>query len=104
MKSEIFLKNELEQLLKANWTKIINKEQLLKTILEHVRDNNYTLIDASSSFKLTVTKVTLHSNIIEFCVEFSIPKSEKSVFGTHIYHLDLSGNFSLKEVYGLNNI
>jgi hypothetical protein len=97
--------NKLEHLLLTNWADIIDRTQMLRLVLTHAQNSDYRLLEQSKipprQVKLTITKFSLvESNKFEVWAEFSVPKNEGVVVGTHVLSLSLSGEMNLKESYG----
>lgn len=110
--NKIILFDAFEQVLLANWSSFLDKTQLLKIVLEHARNNEYStsLQDKipPRHTKVTLTKFTPKNKKFLIWVEFTIPKEEGVVVGSHVYDLMFDGELVLTESYGkyfcLNNI
>lgn len=101
----IINQNKLEQLLQSHWAEVIDQTQILRFVLTNAQRINYQSIKQPEipprQMKLTVTKFSLmNSYEFEVWAEFSIPKGEGVVVGTHILSLSLSGDIDLKESHG----
>lgn len=104
---EILNQIKLEQLLKTNWTEFIDQTQFLRLVLTNANEqhNNYQTLNQLEiplkQIKLSITKFSvINSCKFEVWAEFSIPKDNGVLVGTHVFEMDLSGNFNLKESYG----
>lgn len=99
-------RQELLKVLKENQSKIFIGSQLFKQALIDARDSHYPTVvprDPAINLKAKVilSKIDLTSNNqFEIWVEFTVPREEGTVVGTHVYNFCLDGNFSLKETYG----
>lgn len=98
---------KLEQLLQTNWTEFINASQLMRLILEHVRNTNFKILQEqnknSRCVKLTISKILIQNTedtLLELWVEFTVPKSKDIVIGTVILHANKTGSWWIKESYG----
>lgn len=102
----MFLNQEkFEQLLLANWTTFLNQNLLLKKVLEDVRDSELPKTIQEDippvSTKVTITKFRIKDNTgFELWIEFTVPKDQGVVVGSHVYALKLDGEMILKENYG----
>lgn len=100
---KILLTENLENLLQKHWTDFINYNQLMKIVLERVRDSQFQELKQQNfipkPFQIGVTKIIAKDNL-ELWVEFSIPKSNGVVIGTALLDLKLNGDFDLKECFG----
>ncbi len=113
--------SKLETLLQSKWTEFIDKTQFLRIVMEHVRDRDYKVHDTKNpppkQMKLSITKfapfqsslpfagvdtcnVTRNNLEFEVWAEFSIPKGNGVVIGTHIYRLELTGDITLEQIFG----
>lgn len=98
---------KLDQLLQANWTQLLDRTTLMRILLEDVRDTSYQVVEqetvSPAHMKLTITKfVPCCKTKFELWVEFTVPKSEGIVQGSHIYHLDFDGELTLQSTYGVH--
>jgi len=96
---------KLEQLLQSHWAEVIDQTQMLRFVLTNAQRINYRSIKQleipPKQMRLTVTKFSLVDSCeFEVWAEFSIPKGEGVVVGTHILSLSLSGEIDLKESHG----
>lgn len=103
----------LEQVLQAHWTEFLDPVQVMRVVMEHVRDTKFKVIRQAEipprHVKVTVTKVSVFlgkdelpclKEQLEVWIEFSIPKDAGVVIGTYTGVLGLSGDFRLKESFG----
>jgi len=105
MAKSLFLRSKLESLLQSRWTEFLDRAQVMRTVLENVRDTDYReILQAElppNRVKLSVTKIAIQpSHAFEVWIEFSVPKDPGVVIGTNVYTLDLTGKFELKDSYG----
>jgi hypothetical protein len=100
----MFIKENLEQLLKANWTKFIDKNSLIRYVLEKARESNYRTLPTNTpqkQLKISITKVHIIENGFELWVEFSVPVNGGMAIGTHVLHLNINTNeIQLYESHG----
>jgi len=97
--------SKLEHLLQSKWTEFIDKTQLMRTVMEHVRDGEYTIQEITDpppqQMKLSLTKFAPNVGLsFEVWAEFSVPKGPGVVIGTHVYRLELTGELKLEQIYG----
>lgn len=105
MTKSLFIRSNLESLLQSRWTEFLDRAQIMRTVLENVRDTDYMeSIQAElppNRVKLSVTKIAIQpSHAFEVWIEFSVPKGTGIVVGTNVYTLRLTGEFELKDSYG----
>ena len=102
--NKILLKNELEQLLLTNWTQILDRVQLMKTVLEHACNSEFRKIEQEEipqrHTKIVVTKFSPNNNNFSVWIEFSVPRENGVVIGSQVYSLSLSGELTLQENFG----
>ncbi len=100
----ILIKEKLELLLQSKWTEFLSKPHLMCMCLEIVRDTAYKTLkqDEKIQLRISVTNFMITESPSEFEVwaEFSIPKDNGVVIGTHIFSLSLNGVIKLKETHG----
>lgn len=102
---KIVKQKKLEQLLQLHWAEILDQTQILRFVLTNAQRINYRLIEQAEippkRMKLTITRFSLTDSCeFEVWAEFSIPKGEGVVVGTHILSLSLYGELRLKESHG----
>lgn len=101
---KLVVKQQLESLLTSRWADFLDREQLLKTVLEIARDADYKVIEQQNipprQIKLSVTKFNTEKTGFEVWIEFTVPRDNGVVVGTHILSLQLSGEFQLNQTYG----
>lgn len=101
---KMILTEKLEQLLLATWASFINKSQFLKTVLEHARNTEYPVSRQVEipprQIKMILTKFRPEGQTFSVWVEFTVPKDEGVVVGTHVYSLTLNGELALVETFG----
>lgn len=98
-------KNSLGQLLQRNWTLFLDKTILIRKVEEHARNAEVRIVRAKEvprpQTKLTITKFEPFDKLVfEIWVEFSVPKGNAVIVGSHIYHLGLDGELELIETLG----
>jgi hypothetical protein len=102
--NKIILSNVFEQILLANWASFLDKRQLLKNVLEDARNNEYPISLQEEipprHIKMTLTKFSTTNNMFTIWIEFTVPKEEGVVVGSHVYNLKLNGELSLVESFG----
>lgn len=100
----VILNEKLEALLLANWATIMDKTRLLKVVLEHARNTEYSTLEQAQlpprHTKVQVTKFRPDGCKFSVWVEFTVPKGEGVVVGTHVYSLNLDGELILLETFG----
>lgn len=109
---ELIVKQKLEHLLQAHWADFIDERQLLRIVLETARDAKYKVIEQQNlppkQIKLSVTKFGVEEKAFEVWTEFTVPREDGVVIGTHVFSLTLSGELQLIDTYGtfcvLNNV
>jgi hypothetical protein len=100
-------KDELTRVLMENHSKFINSTQIFKQTLLDVRDSHYQTVipkdpSVSTKTKVIISKFDIRiNNQLEIWVEFSVPRQDGNVVGTHIYNINLDGTFELKETHGV---
>ena len=101
--SAVILNEKLQQLLVAHWADVLDRNLLIKQVLESVRDTDYPTLHSSVKNKMefSVTKFNVANDLtFEVWIEFTAPKGDGVVIGTHVYRLSLDGNLSLLKSYG----
>ncbi len=101
----MLLKQKLAQLLKAHWTEILDQTQLMKLVLENVRDGDFPI---RSGLRLRHPKQTIisvtHFNVegdgFVIWIEFQAPRDGSMAIGTQVYSLGLNGEVHLQKNYG----
>ena len=92
-----------EQLLLSHWTEILDKNLLIKAVLEITRDSDFTVLTSENvpakKFEFTITKFAMADQGFDLWVEFSVPKQEGMVIGTYVFQLG-HNDLQLKESYG----
>ena len=72
--------------------------------MEFARDSEYRAVYQPEippkQFQLSVTNFVTKENGFEIWIEFSFPRENGIVVGTHVAHLSLSGRLNLKESHG----
>lgn len=99
----MIIKNKLEKLLLAHWADVLDRQRFMAAVLEHARDSQYPVIEQEpprNHIQLSVTKFETIKDGFELWAEFSAPKENGVVIGTHIFSLSLSGELLLKDTYG----
>lgn len=102
---KILIADKLEKLLQLNWTEFLDKQQVMRLCLEHSSNETYKTLKQKEipkvQFKVSVTKISVTNlNEFEIWIEFSVPKNNGVIVGTHILSLDLSGEAKIKKSYG----
>lgn len=101
---KLMVKQKLESLLTSRWSDFLDKEQLLKTVLEIARDTDYKVIEQQNvpprQIKVSVTRFSIENTGLEAWIEFNVPKDDGVVIGTHVFMFELSGEFQLTATYG----
>lgn len=100
----MIVKQNLEHLLKAHWSEFTDHRQLMRMVLETARDAQYQTIKQQSTppqeIKLSITKCDIKEKGLEVWAEFTIPKEDGVVIGTHILFLKFTGEYQLINTYG----
>jgi len=96
---------KLETYLSQRWTEFVDKTQLMRTVLEHVRDGEYRTSDddpPNSNHKVSISFHPSASKLyeLEMWAEFTAPKNNGVVIGTHVFAVLSNGDVELKETYG----
>lgn len=91
---------KLEELLKTNWTKFIDRNLFLVSILQKVQEmaSHYRTEETadmpSSQLKVSVTSVEAHEQgVLSLAAEFTVPIGDSVAIGTHFYHLTIGGDY-----------
>ena len=111
MSNQILQKEQLENILKKNWSEFLDHLRLMRLVMEDVRDTPFKEITQESipalQIKISVTKFRIlnESNTptnyqFEFWLEYSMPKQEGIVIGTNIYLMNLNGEIHLQDSFG----
>jgi hypothetical protein len=93
----MFIKENFEQLIKANWSKFIDKNAFIRYVLEKARDSDYRTLTTNDvpqkQLKVSITKVSIIGHgILELWAEFSVPINSGMAIGTHVLHLHIDKN------------
>ena len=100
----MILTDKLEQVLLSNWAQFFDKLQLMKVVLEHACNNEYQIIKQEEiplrHTKIQITKFTPNEHNFIVWVEFTVPKENGVLVGTHTFSLTLNGELTLNETYG----
>ena len=104
MVNNLIVSEKLEQLLQANWSQFIDRTQIMRMTMEFSRDYEYRVVHQAEmppkQIRISVTKFIVNENGFETWIEFTLPKNEGVIVGTHVCSLSLSGELELKESYG----
>lgn len=107
--NKVIITSKLEALLQSKWTQFIDKPQLMRTILEDTRDEEYKILYNKElpdrQLKISVSFHSASGNttdpyIFEVWAEFTVPKDNGVVIGTHVYSVNSKGELKIKETYG----
>ncbi len=101
--ANLIVNENLEQLLQANWSQFLDRSQIMRMTMEFARDSEYRVVHQEISpkqIRISITKFRVNKNGFETWVEFTLPKNEGVIVGTHVCSLSLSGELELKETYG----
>lgn len=101
--SGVILTEKLQHIMVAHWAEFLDRNLLIKNVLETVRDTEYPIVHSSVKPKMafSVTKFDVANDLtFEVWIEFSAPKESGVVIGTHVYHLSLDGKLDLLKSYG----
>lgn len=98
----VLLDDKLQRLLIANWADILDRNKFLLKVLEDARDREYPKLTSVVKRKteFSITKFEPKNTEFVIWVEFTVPKEDCTLIGTHIYKLSLSGTLTLVESYG----
>jgi len=102
----VFSVVKLEKVLQLRLFDFIDNTQLLRAVMEHVRNTEFLVLKQQkipdSQVKLSITKFEIVKQRREFelWAEFSIPKDNGVVIGTLVCSLSLDGQFDLRESFG----
>ena len=96
---------KLETVISQRWTEFVDKTQLMRAVLEHVRDGEYRTSDKAPPNPNHTVSLSFHSSSnklyeIEMWAEFTAPKDNGVVVGTHVFAVLSNGDIKLKETYG----
>lgn len=101
---KLMVKQKLESLLQSHWADFLDKQQLIRVVLEAARDADYKVCEQQTvpaqQIKMSVTKFSIEKDKFEVWIEFTVPKGDGVVVGTHILSLDLTGEFQIMDTYG----
>jgi len=104
MGNKLIIAKKLETLLQTNWAEFLDRSQFIRIVLELARDSEFKEIRQEAipprSTRVSITKFAIAGDKFEVWAEFTVPKGEGVVVGTHVISLSLSGEFELKETYG----
>jgi len=104
MGNKLIVVKNLELLLQTKWAEFIDRTTFMRIVLEHARDTEYRIVYQYEipppSIKLSITKFAIDGSAFEVWVEFTVPKNEGVVVGTHVFSLTLSGELDLKNTHG----
>lgn len=98
---------KIDELFQANWVDLLDRMTFMRILLEDVRNSDYQIREGTNkvplSTRLTITKfIPCGKCKFEVWVEFTVPKNEGVVQGSHIYCLNLDGSLELKNTYGVH--
>jgi hypothetical protein len=110
----VFDVGKLETVLQAHWTEFLDTVQVMRVVLQHVRDTSYRVIKQEEipprQTKITVTKFSIkvaeakfdwpETARMEIWAEFTVPKGDGVVVGTVIADIFWSGELYIKESFG----
>jgi len=100
----ILINEKFEELLLANWASVLDTTQLMRIVLEHARSNEFPCITqeeiAPRNTKIMITRFRPEGNKFSVWAEFTVPKEEGVVIGTHTFSMTLNGELSLEESFG----
>lgn len=103
----MIIKEKFEELLQANWTKFLDKNSLLRLVLETARDADYPIVETSGpqkqQIKASITKISVIGlGTFEVWVEFCVPAQNGIAIGTHVFRLEISkeSKFELQQTFG----
>jgi hypothetical protein len=106
MVNNLIINGKLERLLQTKWAEFIDRSQIMRRTMEFARDTKYKVILQQDvppqKLELSITKFELQESGFEVWIEFTIPKEQGIVVGTHICSLSLSGELDLKDSHGTN--
>ena len=110
---KVLITEKLESILQSKWTEFLNKQQLMRLCMEYARDSHsaYQVVAQKEippiQTRLSVTKFSITEKasdyedpVFELWIEFSIPKDNGVIIGTHVVWLDLAGEMILHQTYG----
>ena len=104
MGNNLIIEKKLENLLQSNWAEFIDKAQIMRRTMEFARDTEYRVLHQDEAppqkFELSVTKVGVKESGLELWIEFTVPKDQGIIVGTHICSLNLKGELVLKDSHG----
>ena len=104
MVNNLIVNENLERLLQANWSQILDRSQIMRITMEFARDSEYKVVHQTEippkQIRISITKFRVNENEFETWIEFTLPKNEGVIVGTHVCSLSLSGELELKESYG----
>jgi hypothetical protein len=98
----------LETVLQSRWAEFLDNVQVMRLVLEHVRDTPFQTLTQQEiptrHTKMSITHFRLDHRgefpFFEVWVEFTVPKGDGVVIGTAIFELRLSGSFDLRQCLG----
>lgn len=114
MSERIILKEQLENVLQKNWATILDRNAFMKRVMSDAQSTELTQKITENTpprqVKIVLTKFEIKEldqfteNPYDFLLwaEFTVPREQGVVVGTHIYRLDLLGNLELTETYGIH--
>jgi len=96
--------SKLELLLQSHWAEFLDQTQMLRLVLTNAQHTDYRILKQPEipprRVSLTITRFALAGDEFEVWAEFSVPKGDGVVVGTHVLSLKLSGEIRLKESHG----
>tara|TARA_Y100000034_G_scaffold127552_1_gene180490 strand:+ start:998 stop:1336 length:339 start_codon:yes stop_codon:yes gene_type:complete len=104
MVNNLIIKKKLESLLQTKWGDFMDKSQLMRRTMEFARDTEYRVFQQQDvppqKLELSITHFALMENGFEVWIEFTIPKGQGVIVGTHVCSLSLSGKLDLTDSHG----
>lgn len=95
---------KLENVLQTHWAEFLDTVQVMRFVLEQVRDTTFKVIRQADipprQMKVSVTRFAKDGDGFEVWIEFTVPKNEGVVIGTVLCSLSLLGELRLKESFG----
>lgn len=103
---EIINIKNLENLLQSNWTSFLNQTQIMRLVLQHVRDTDFQSSQDNQfthpkRTQITITNFKIKENVsFEVWIEYTVPKQNGIVVGTLILDFDVKNEPIISESYG----
>jgi hypothetical protein len=104
MQNSLLDVGKLEEVLQRHWAEFLDPVQVMRLVLEHVRNTSFrTIYQAEIPKQCTKISVTGFIKIgdgFQVWIEFTVPKNTGVIMGTVLLRLELSGKADIEESFG----